>query len=45
VSTKKPVEFDPRRYVSVRTFEEVKVNQPITEEELKRRLQNVGQFR
>lgn len=35
VITQKPAEFDPTRYVSVRTFEDVKVNQPISEEQFK----------
>jgi hypothetical protein len=38
VFTQRPAEFDPRRYVSVRTYEDVKINQPISEEELQRRL-------
>jgi hypothetical protein len=35
VYTQRPADFDPRRYVSVRTFEDVKVNQPISEEQFR----------
>ena len=40
VYTQRPAEFDPRRYVSVRTYEDVKVGQPISEEQMQGILQH-----
>jgi hypothetical protein len=34
----KPAEFDPRRYVSVRTYENVQINRPISEQEFNSRV-------
>ena len=36
VFTQRPVDFDPRRYVSVRTYENVNVGQPISAEHFER---------
>ena len=38
VYTQRPTQFDPHRYVSVRTYENVKVNQPISENEFNSRV-------
>jgi hypothetical protein len=38
VYTQKPAEFNPNRYVSVRTYENVVVNQPISEGEFNSRI-------
>lgn len=38
VFTQRPAEFNPARYVSVRTFEDVKLGQPISEEQMQRLL-------
>nr|BAJ98972.1 predicted protein [Hordeum vulgare subsp. vulgare] len=41
VYTQKPVEFNPSRYVSVRTYENVVVNKPISEAEFNSRIKRV----
>lgn len=41
VYTQKPAEFNPSRYVSVRTYENVVVNQPISEVEFNSRIKRV----
>lgn len=41
VYTQKPVEFNPSRYVSVRTYENVVVSQPISENEFNSRIKRV----
>lgn len=38
VYSSKPADFDPRRYVSVRTYENVQINRPITEQEFNSRV-------
>ena len=39
VYTQRPAEFNPNRYVSIRTYEDVKVGQPISEEQMQRIIQ------
>ena len=41
VYTQRPAEFNPTRYVSVRTFENVVVNKPISETEFNSRIKRV----
>jgi hypothetical protein len=41
VYAQKPTEFNPARYVSVRTYENVVVNQPISEVEFNSRIKRV----
>jgi hypothetical protein len=41
VYTQRPTEFNPARYVSVRTYENVVVNQPISETEFNSRIKRV----
>ncbi len=41
VYTQKPAEFNPNRYVSVRTYENVVVNKPISEVEFNSRIKRV----
>ena len=41
VYTQRPAEFNPARYVSVRTFENVVVNRPISEAEFNSRIKRV----
>lgn len=41
VYTQRPAEFNPSRYVSVRTFENVVVNAPIPESEFMSRVKRV----
>ena len=38
IHTQRPTQFDPHRYVSVRTYENVKVNQPISEADFNSRV-------
>lgn len=45
VYTQRPAEFDPRRYVSVRTYEDVKVGQPVSEEHIRHLLNRQPQYR
>ena len=44
VNTQKPVEFNPNRYVSVRTYENVRVNQPISEQQFQTEISRVKRF-
>ena len=44
VNTQKPVEFNPNRYVSVRTYENVKLNQPISEQQFQTEISRVRRF-
>lgn len=44
VFTQKPVEFNPNRYVSVRTYENVKVNQPISEQQFQNEISRVRRY-
>lgn len=41
VYTQKPAEFNPNRYISVRTYENVALNQPISEVEFNSRVKKV----
>jgi hypothetical protein len=44
VNTQRPVEFNPNRYVSVRTYENVKLNQPISEQQFQSEISRVRRF-
>ena len=41
VYTQRPTDFNPARYVSVRTYENVVLNQPISETEFNSRIKRV----